>query len=86
MVPRTASREIRRCRRAPSGRRSGEMCFGALSFCEPCEVCGRCHPGGPAEQCLDRRAETEVASLDAELEGYLASPEARFFSWLAARA
>ena len=62
------------------------MCFGALSFCEPCEVCGRRHPDAPAEQCFDRRADAEAASLDDELERYLDSPEARFFSWLAAQA
>lgn len=61
------------------------MCFSALSFCEPCEVCGRRHPQGPVEQCFERRAEAESASLDAELDRYLASPEAQFFSWLAAR-
>jgi hypothetical protein len=62
------------------------MCFSALTFSEPCTVCGRRHPGGPIEQCFDRRTEAEAASLDAELERYLASPEAQFFSWLAARA
>jgi hypothetical protein len=62
------------------------MCFSALSFCEPCDVCGRRHPGGPAEQCFERRAEAEAASLEVELERYLGSAEASFFSWLAARA
>jgi hypothetical protein len=61
------------------------MCLGALSFCERCDVCGRRHPGGPAEQCFERRAEVEANGLGAELERYLDSPEARFFTWLAAR-
>jgi len=61
-----------------------DMCFSALSFLAPCEVCGRCHPGEPVERCLELRAEIEAAGLDAELESYLGSAEARFFSWLAA--
>lgn len=57
------------------------MCYSTLSFCAQCEVCGRHHPGGPAEQCY-----AFVASdIDAELEAYLATPEARFFAWLAER-
>jgi hypothetical protein len=61
------------------------MCFGQFTSCEPCEVCGRRHPGGPTEQCFERRATREAFLLDAELERYLASPEAQFFAWLAAR-
>ena len=60
------------------------MCFSALSFCEPCDVCGRRHPVGPVERCFELRAEAETESLDAELDAYLASPEATFFSWLGA--
>jgi hypothetical protein len=61
------------------------MCFGALSFCDPCDVCGRSHPGGPAGQCFERRAEREASLLDTELTRYLTSPEAQFFAWLVAR-
>jgi hypothetical protein len=61
------------------------MCFSALSFCETCEVCGRPHPGGPVDRCYAWLAAAEAASLDAELETYLASPEALFFGWLAGR-
>jgi len=61
------------------------MCFGVLSFSERCEICGRCHPGEPAEQCFQRRAEAEASELSRELERYLASPEAQFFGWLASR-
>ena len=61
------------------------MCFSTLSFCDPCDVCGRRHPGEPAEQCYDRRVERETASLEAELDRYLRSSEAQFFAWLAAR-
>lgn len=57
------------------------MCFGTLSFCKPCDVCGRRHPGEPEEQCYSWLR----SDLDEELETYLASPEARFFAWLAAR-
>jgi hypothetical protein len=61
------------------------VCYGTLSFCEPCEICGRRHPGAPAELCFERRAEAEASSLDTELARYLASREAQFFAWLAAR-
>lgn len=58
------------------------MCFGALTTVQPCELCGRRHPGAPDERCAANRAEAESAALEQELERYLASPEAAFFSWL----
>ncbi len=61
------------------------MCFGGLSTSELCEICGRHHPRGAAEQCFERRAEQEAGGLEAELSSFLDSSEARFLSWLAAR-
>ncbi len=61
------------------------MCFGALTTVEICELCGRRHPGGATERCAGVRAETEAVALEQELERYLGSAEAAFFSWLGAR-
>ena len=62
------------------------MCFGAFTALERCERCGRVHPEGLEERCLELAAARETDSLDTELAAYLDSPEARFFSWLGARA
>jgi hypothetical protein len=61
------------------------MCYGALSASESCGVCGRRHPNGPSDRCYDQRTHDEAATLPAELERYLATPEARFLSWLGSR-
>lgn len=61
------------------------MCFGALTTVEPCERCGRHHPSGLDEGCLDAAAARAAGGLEAELSAYLASNEARFFEWLANR-
>lgn len=61
------------------------MCFGALTTCEPCEVCGRRHPAGLEERCRELAAADAAERLDEELDAYLETPEARFFAWLAAR-
>jgi hypothetical protein len=61
------------------------MCFGALTTVERCERCGRHHPAGLDERCLDLAAADAAAGLDRELAAYFASHEARFFDWLATR-
>ncbi len=61
------------------------MCFSALSASPLCDLCGRHHPPGLRGGCVDIRCAREVADLDRELAAYLASPEARFFDWLAHR-
>jgi hypothetical protein len=72
--------------RRPSGRiLETSMCFGALTTCEPCETCGRRHPAGPKETCIELVARDETGRLESELGGYLESPEAQFFGWLASR-
>ncbi len=73
-------------RRHGTGSLRATMCFGTLSFCKPCETCGRTHPPGLVQRCIELRARDEATRLDAELERYLNSPEAAFFAWLARRA
>ena len=62
------------------------MCFGTLSFSQRCETCGYTHPQGLVQRCIELHVRDEATRLDAELERYFASPEARFFAWLARRA
>ena len=62
------------------------MCFGAFTALERCERCGRVHPEGLEARCIELAAAHDADGLDAELAAYLDSPEARFFSWLGARA
>jgi hypothetical protein len=59
------------------------MCFGSLITVERCERCGRHHPSGLDERCLDLTVADAAGGLEAELAAYLASNEARFFEWLA---
>lgn len=61
------------------------MCFGPLATVERCERCGRHHPPGLDERCLDLAIVGAADPLDAELAAYLESAEAQFFDWLAAR-
>jgi len=61
------------------------MCFGLFTSAERCERCGHVHPEG-LEGCLDVAVAEDMGALEGELAAYLDSPEARFFSWLGARA